>query len=315
MSATSCGASLLRMTSERWTAAALTDLSDRTIVVTGASSGLGARTAHVLAGAGARVVLAVRDVAKGRRVADDIGGHTEVRALDVADLASIRRFADAWHGPLDVLINNAGIMQVPQGKTVDGFDLQTGTNHLGPFALTTLLLPVVTDRVVVVSSSLYRQGRIDLADLNYETRKYHPLRAYRDSKLASMLFVLELQRRLSTAGSAVRAVAAHPGVAPTELAAHVGGPAGFLQRSVTRLLGNDLERAVLPMVYAATQDIPGGSYVGPDGFGHLRGHPALEAPTKTAQDPELAQQLWALSASLTGSERAIDIPATPTSAR
>lgn len=296
------------MTKSRWTSRELDDLSNRTIIVTGASSGLGELTARELARAGAHVVLAVRDLAKGRRVAAEINGSTEVRELDVANLASIRRFADGWQGPVDVLINNAGIMQVPQGKTADGFDLQIGTNYLGPFALTMRLLPILTDRVVVISSSLYRQGQIDLADLNYETRKYNPLQAYRDSKLASMLFVLELQRRLSSAPSAVRAVAAHPGLAPTNLAAHVGGPAGFIQRRVTRLLGNDLEHAVLPVLYAASQDIPGGSYVGPDGFAHLRGYPKLEAPTKAAQDADLAQKLWTLSTRLTGIDQPNALP-------
>jgi NAD(P)-dependent dehydrogenase (short-subunit alcohol dehydrogenase family) len=291
-----------------WTSDELNDLSDRTIVVTGASSGLGELTARELAQAGAHVVLAVRDLAKGRRIAADIDGSTEVRELDVANLASIRRFAAGWQGPLDVLINNAGIMQVPQGKTADGFDLQIGTNYLGPFALTMLLLPILTDRVVLISSSLYRQGHLDLADLNYEMRKYNPLHAYRDSKLASMLFVLELQRRLGSADSAIRAVAAHPGVAPTHLAAHVGGPAGFIQRRVTSLLGNDLEHAVLPVLYAASQDIPGGSYIGPDGFAHLRGYPTLETPSKAAQDADLAQELWTLSTRLTGIDQPTDVP-------
>jgi NAD(P)-dependent dehydrogenase (short-subunit alcohol dehydrogenase family) len=297
------------MTNSHWTSREIGDLSNRTIVVTGASSGLGERTARELARAGAHVVLAVRDLAKGRRVAAEINGSTEVRELDVANLASIRRFADGWQGSLDVLVNNAGIMQVPQGKTVDGFDLQIGTNYLGPFALTMLLLPVLTDRVVVISSSLYRQGHIDLADLNYETRKYNPLRAYRDSKLASMLFVLELQRRLSSADSAIRAVAAHPGLAPTNLATHVAGPAGFIQRRITNLLGNDLEHAVLPVLYAASQDIPGGSYVGPDGFARLRGYPKLETPSKAAQDADRAQGLWTLSTRLTGTDQAGDMPA------
>src|SRR6516225_1886337 len=176
----------LNMTS-RWTPTDLPDLSGRTIVVTGASSGLGLETARTLAGAGAHVVLAVRDPVKGDRVAASIEGSTEIRELDVADLASVHAFAEAWRGSLDVLINNAGIMAVPEGRTVDGFELQIGTNHLGPFLLTNLLLPSITDRVVTVSSQAHYRARLDLDDLNWNGRRYKALRAYSDSKLANLL--------------------------------------------------------------------------------------------------------------------------------
>ena len=168
--------------STRWAAAHLPDQSGRTAIVTGATSGLGLVTARELARVGARVVLAVRDPAKGERTAATMAGPTEVRRLDLADLTSVRAFAAGWTEPLDFLINNAGIMRVPQGRTRDGFELQFGTNHLGPFALTNLLLPHITSRVVTVSSQLHRRGRLDLDDLNWQRRRYRSLQAYCDSK-------------------------------------------------------------------------------------------------------------------------------------
>ena len=291
------------MASTKWTAAELTGQSGRTVVVTGASSGLGLVTARELARAGARVVLAVRDPEKGQRVAAGIPGRTEVRPLDLASLASVRAFAAGWTGPLDILVNNAGIMAVPEGRTADGFELQIGTNHLGPFLLTGLLLPVITDRVVTVSSQLHRRGRIDLEDLNWEHRRYNATGAYTASKLANVLFTLELQRRLTEAGSRVRAVTAHPGIARTSL----GNQADRVSRAIYRYLGwlfNDAEHGALPTLYAATQDVPGGSYIGPDGLGHLRGYPEIQQPSKRAQDPQMARRLWDLSARLTGAGQA-----------
>ena len=284
--------------SVQWTAADLPGQSGRTIIVTGATSGLGLVTARELARVGARVVLAVRDPGKGERVAAAMPGHTEVRRLDLADLASVRAFAAGWAEPLDVLINNAGIMRVPQGRTRDGFELQIGTNHLGPFALTNLLLPHITSRVVTVSSQLHRRGRLDLDDLNWEHRPYHSLQAYCDSKLANLLFTLELQRRLTAAGSSVLAVAAHPGIATTNLTSHLHGIGSTLGRAVKHLF-NDAEHGALPTLYAATQDVPGAGYIGPDGPGHLRGYPAIGTPSKRARDPELARRLWDVSARLT----------------
>lgn len=283
----------------RWTAAKLGDQSGRTVVVTGATSGLGLVTARELAQAGARVVLAVRDPAKGERAAAAMAaGHTEVRQLDLADLACVRAFAAGWTEPLDVLINNAGIMRVPEGRTRDGFELQIGTNHLGPFALTRLLLPHITGRIVTVSSQLHRHGHLDLDDLNWQRRPYKSLQAYCDSKLANLLFTLELQRRLAEAGRGVLAVAAHPGIATTNLTSHVGGIGGKLGRAVKHLF-NDAEHGALPTLYAATQDVPGAGYVGPDGPAHLRGYPELGTPSKKARDADLARRLWTLSARLT----------------
>lgn len=286
------------MATETWTPAQLPDLAGRTAVVTGASSGLGAVTARELALAGARVVLAVRDPARGRAVADTIEGRTEVRALDLGDLASVRAFADAWSGTLDILVNNAGIMAVPQGRTADGFELQTGTNHLGHFALTNLLLPHISDRVVTVASGLSRIGRIDLDDLNWQRRPYRPMRAYGQSKLANLLFTVELQRRLTEAGSSVRALSAHPGVAATALDRHMGGLRSAA-RFAYRFIGQKQpEFGALPTLYAATQDLPGDSYIGPGGRGGER--PRIEKRTARDNDTALAHRLWDLSEKLTG---------------
>jgi NAD(P)-dependent dehydrogenase (short-subunit alcohol dehydrogenase family) len=289
------------MPSSKWTAADLPDLSGRTAVVTGASAGLGVITARELARAGARVVLAVRDTTKGERVAATITGDSEVRRLDLADLASVRAFADGWTGDLDLLINNAGIMAVPQGKTADGFESQIGTNHLGHFALTNLLLPNITDRVVTLSSGAHRIGKLHHDDLNWEHRRYDRWRVYGQSKLANLLFTLELQRRLDAAGSAVRAVAAHPGYASTDLQSHSGSAInGFVMAIGDRLLAQSATMGALPTLYAATQDIPGDAFVGPDGLAEQRGHPKLVGRTKAAQDTDAARRLWDLSEELTG---------------
>jgi len=287
--------------SSSWTAADLPDLSGRTVVVTGASSGLGAVTARELARAGAHVVLAVRDVAKGEGVAASFSGDWEVRALDLASLASVRAFADGWSGALDVLINNAGIMAVPQGTTADGFESQIGTNHLGHFALTNLLLGHITDRVVTVSSGAHRIGKLQLDDLNWERRRYDRWRVYGQTKLSNLLFTSELQRRLAEAGSPVRAVAAHPGYASTHLQSHTGSRVNHALMGVgNRLFAQSDAMGALPTLYAATQDIPGDSFVGPDGFLEQRGHPKLVGRTKAAQSEEDARALWTLSEELTG---------------
>jgi len=290
------------MAGTAWTALDLPNLSGRTAVVTGASGGLGQVIAGELARAGATVTLAVRDLAKGRAAAARMTGRTDVRHLDLADLRSVRAFADDWTEDLDILVNNAGIMQVPHSLTRDGFELQIATNYLGPFALTVALLPHVRGRVVTVSSQLQRGGHIHLDDLNGEHRRYDPLQAYRDSKLANTLFTLELSRRLAATGSAVRAMTSDPGFARTGLAAHIGGPIGALQRVAVRVF-NDAARGAATTLYAATADIPSGSYVGPDGFRHLRGHPKVIEPPKTARDADLAQQLWDLTTQLAAERR------------
>ena len=192
-------------------------MTGRTVVITGANSGIGRAAALALVARDARVVLAVRNADKGREAAAGMPGHVEVRQLDLADLASVRAFAEDFTEPVDVLINNAGIMVPPFSRTVDGFELQFGTNHLGHFALTNLLLPRIRERVVTVSSSGHRVGRVDFDDLNWERKPYRAMPAYAQSKLANLLFTAELQRRLTELGSAVIATAAHPGMAATNL--------------------------------------------------------------------------------------------------
>src|SRR5256714_8956937 len=287
--------------SDKWTAADLPSLDGRTIVVTGANSGIGKVAARELARAGARVTLAVRDTTKGEAAAAEMTGDVGVRELDLSDLSSVRAFAEAWEGDLDVLINNAGVMATPLTRTKDGFELQIGTNHLGHFALTNLLLPWIRDRVVTVSSGAHRFGKIDVDDLNWERRGYSRWPAYGQSKLANLLFTVELQRRLEAAGSPVRALAAHPGYAATNLQARTGS---FLQNTImavtNRVLAQSDEMGALPTLFAATQDIPGDSYVGPDGFQEQRGHPKLVGRSGAAQDRETAQKLWQLSEQLTG---------------
>src|SRR4051812_24708223 len=289
-----------------WSTADIPAQTGRTAVITGANSGLGLATARALAAAGARVVLAVRDTARGQQAAAGLTGQVEVRQLDLADLSSVRAFAAGWSGDLDVLVNNAGIMAVPEARTADGFELQFGTNHLGHFALTNLLLPQVTGRVVTVSSGLHSSGTIVLDDLNWQRRKYSATGAYAQSKLANLLFTLELQRRLTAAGSRVRALGAHPGYAATNLQ----GRSGSRLMDGGMKLGNLVfaqsdERGALPTLAAATRDLPGGSYLGPDRFREMRGHPTLVGRTPSASDPELARLLWEESARLTG----IDYPA------
>jgi NAD(P)-dependent dehydrogenase (short-subunit alcohol dehydrogenase family) len=288
------------MTYDTWSEMDRPDMTGRTVVVTGASSGVGAATARALAAAGATTILAVRDVVKGERAATTMTGHTQVRALDLESLASVRAFAAAWDGDIDILINNAGIMLVPEGRTADGFERQIGTNHLGHFALTNLLLPHITDRVVTVSSNAHTRGRLDLDDLNWQRRPYHPSQAYSDSKLANMLFTFELQRRLTAAGSGVRALAVHPGMVRTNLFGHKGGVQAAMIGFLGRFLMQDPEQGARTTLFAATQDVPGGSFVEPDGLAHLRGSPEIAAASPMAYDAALAQGLWTLSARLTG---------------
>lgn len=287
-----------------WTPGEMSPQSGRTFVVTGANSGLGAVTAQVLAGAGASVVLACRDVRKGEATAERIrrehpDATCEVRSLDLADLSSIYAFANEFP-PFDVLINNAGVMAVPKSRTKDGFEMQFGTNHLGHFALTGLLLDRIKDRVVTVSSGMHIVGRIDFKDLNWERRKYRRWPAYGQSKLANLLFTFELQRRLDAAGSSVRAVAAHPGYASTNLQSHTGTIMDRLMKISNKLLAQSAEGGALPPLYAATApSLPGGSYVGPGGRFEQRGSPVLVRSSKRARDRDVAAALWEESEALT----------------
>ena len=287
--------------SSRWTTQDMISQEGRTIVVTGANSGVGFEAAKGLAGAGAHVVLAVRDTTKGRDAASRIDGSTEVRELDLADLASVRSFAEETEGEIDVLVNNAGVMAVPQGRTADGFEMQIGTNFLGPFALTNLLLPKITDRVVTLSSTAHKMGSIDLDDLTYEHRTYRAWSAYGQSKLADLMFSTQLQHRLQQAGSTLRSLAAHPGFSSTNLQGRRGNrlvdPVVLLG---TRVVGMAPWQGALPTMYAATVDLPGDSYVGPDGLGEMRGYPTLVGRTAAARDALVGRKLWEKAEELTG---------------
>jgi NAD(P)-dependent dehydrogenase (short-subunit alcohol dehydrogenase family) len=285
-------------------------MTGRTVIVTGANSGIGRATARALAGAGARVVLAVRNTDKGQTAAAAMPGETEVRRLDLASLASVREFAAAWEGDIDLLINNAGVMVPPLTRTADGFELQFGTNHLGHFALTNLLLEHVTGRVVSVSSVGHRFGSIDFDDLNWERKPYQAWRAYGQSKLANLLFTAELQRRLSAAGSAVLATAAHPGYASTNLQFHSGRRLLELMSVVgNRLIAQDENGGALPTLYAAVAGIPGGSYAGPGRFMEQRGAPRLVGRSNAAMDTDVACRLWDVSEELTGVRFPLGAPA------
>ena len=277
------------------------DMTGRSVIVTGANSGIGAAAARALASAGARVVLAVRNLDKGRTAVAAMAGETEVRELDLASLASVREFAAAWDGEIDLLINNAGVMAPPLTRTADGFELQFGTNHLGHFALTNLLLEHVTGRVVTVSSGAHRIGRIDFEDLNWERRPYNAWRAYGQSKLANLLFTAELQRRLTAAGSDVLATAAHPGYAATNLQSHSQRRSLDLLMAISnRLFAQDANGGALPTLYAAVADIPGNSFAGPQGFMEQRGAPKRVGRSAAAQDMDVARRLWDVSEELTG---------------
>jgi NAD(P)-dependent dehydrogenase (short-subunit alcohol dehydrogenase family) len=284
-----------------WSTTNIPDLTGRTVIITGANSGIGAAAAHALAAARARVVLAVRDTAKGQAAAARMPGETEVRRLDLASLASVREFAVGWEGEIDLLINNAGVMVPPLTRTTEGFELQFGTNHLGHFALSNLLLEHVTGRVVTVSSTGHRFGSIDFDDLNWERKPYKAWRAYGQSKLANLLFTSELQRRLNAAGSPVLATAAHPGYASTNLQFHSGRRLlELISIAGNRLIAQDADGGALPTLYAAVADIPGNSFAGPGGFMEQRGAPKLVDRSKAAQDSDVARQLWDVSEALTG---------------
>ena len=283
-----------------WTAADLPSFAGRTVIITGANSGLGAVTARELAGRGATIIMAVRTTSKGEAAARQMTGDIEVRQLDLKDLSSVRGFADGVD-KVDVLINNAGIMAAPFALTADGFESQIGTNHLGHFALTNLLLPKLTDRVVSVSSMAHWPGRIDFEDLNWKNRRYSPWLAYSQSKLANLLFTSELQRRLDSAGSPLRAVAAHPGYSHTNLQGASGRKWGdVVVSAATRVVATDADYGARQTLYAASQDLPGDTFVGPR-FGYL-GRTQPVGRSRRAQDAATATALWELSEQLTNAK-------------
>lgn len=283
-----------------WTAADIPDQTGRTVVVTGANSGIGLVTATVLARAGSRVICACRNTEKGRAAISGATGSLEVRRLDLAVLASVRAFAEGVDEPITYLINNAGVMAVPRSRTVDGFECHLGTNYLGHFALTGYLLPKITGRVVTLSSLAHKFGRIRLDDLNWERRRYRRWPAYAQSKLACLMFAYELQRRLRRAGSPVRSMAAHPGWAATGLMGQSQSLQDPFMRLGARFLAQPAERGAWPTLCAATlPDLAGGSYIGPDGLAERAGHPRPVRSTKTSYDNTVQRALWEASEQLT----------------
>ncbi len=278
------------------------NLTGKTAIVTGANSGIGRSTAQALAAAGAHVVLAVRDLVKGQTAAAAMLGATEVRELDLADLSSVRDFAAHWDGPIDLLINNAGVSGPTLTRTADGFESKFGINHLGHFALTTLLLEHLTGRVVTLASLAERMAHLDLDDPNWERRPYEQSRAYADSKMANLLFTTELQRRLTASGSPVLAMAAHPGMVATNIYNNSGPRTAHsvLWAIAIRLLAQDSDHGALPVLYAAVADLPGDSFTGPRHLMHMRGGAQSLERSDTARDPELARRLWTESERLTG---------------
>ena len=301
----------------KWSARDIPDLTGRTSIVTGANSGLGFHTTRGLAGHGAAVTMAVRDTAKGETAAAQIraelpSADITVARLDLADLASVRDFATAWSAEhpdgLDLLINNAGVMAIPKRSTADGFEMQFGTNHLGHFALTGLLLPALVaqprSRVVTVSSGAHRLGRMNFDDLMGD-KSYRAWRTYGQSKLSNLLFTSELQRRLDANGVPILALAAHPGYASTNLQAVGPDMSGrsWMKAPIdlaTKVLAQSAEMGALPTLFAATAPgLPGNSYVGPDGFMEQRGHPRLVDRSAAAKNRDDAKRLWEVSETLT----------------
>jgi NAD(P)-dependent dehydrogenase (short-subunit alcohol dehydrogenase family) len=295
----------------KWTAADIPDQTGRTAVITGANTGLGYETAAALAGRGARVVLAVRNLEKGKQAVARItaatpGAEVELQELDLTSLESVRAAAArlrSGHDRIDLLINNAGVMYTPRSTTKDGFELQFGTNHLGHFAFTGLLLDrllPVASRVVTVSSIGHRiRAAIHFDDLQWE-RRYSRVGAYGQSKLANLLFTYELQRRLAPHGTTI-AVAAHPGGSNTELLRNLPRPIAAASSLLVEPLMQGADLGALPTLRAATDPgVLGGQYFGPDGFEEMRGYPKVVASSAQSHDVELQRRLWAVSEELTG---------------
>jgi NAD(P)-dependent dehydrogenase (short-subunit alcohol dehydrogenase family) len=294
--------------SERWTYDDIPDQGGKTAVVTGANTGIGYQTALALSRRGTRVVLACRSAEKGqaavaRIAAERPGGRVEFAQLELADLESVRAFAEGLvreNDRLDLLINNAGVMMCPQSRTAQGFERQFGVNHLGHFALTALLLPLLRAnghaRVVTVSSLAHRRGRIAFDDLDFTKRGYNAIAAYAQSKLANLLFMFELQRRLEAAGADTLSVASHPGWTATDLQRY-----SRLARMLNPIFGMSPEQGVLPTLRAATApDVHGGEFYGPDGFRQMRGYPKRVGTHHRARSLEDADRLWVVSEEMTG---------------
>jgi len=297
-----------------WTSADIPDQTGRTIVVTGANSGLGLSAARALVAHGADVVLACRNTDKGEQAAaeitrDVVPGTATVEELDLADLASVRKFAGRLDRPVAALINNAGLMAIPEQRTADGFEMQFGTNVLGHFALTGLLLDRITDRVVFLSSLAHRLGRIRLDDLNWERRRYQRWLAYGQSKLADLMLAYELEHRFVAAGSPLRSLAAHPGYSATNLQSRTESIQDAIMGVLNKVVAQGPDMGALPELYAATvPDVPGGLFIGPDGWGESSGHPVPVGSTAASHDRAVQAGLFAACEELTGVT--MEVPAT-----
>lgn len=297
----------------QWTADSIPDQTGRTVVITGANSGLGYATALELARHGATVIMAVRNPAKGASARDAIlaavpNARLELGALDLADLDSVKDFATSIVSSgrgIDVLINNAGIMMPPRQLTKQGFELQFGTNHLAHFALTLRLLPALEGRsdarVVTMSSGLHKSGHIHFDDLG-AVKTYSRTGAYSQSKIANVYFALELDRRLRARNLPIKSLLAHPGYAATNLqSAGPNGPLAWLLKVANLFVAQTAERGALPELYAATAPgVEGGQFYGPDGRNEMSGYPTLVQPVERAKDPDIARRLWEVSEEMTG---------------
>ncbi|WP_280305997.1 oxidoreductase [Nocardia neocaledoniensis] len=284
-----------------WKPTDIADQTGRTFVITGANGGLGAETTRVLADKGATVIMACRNAAKAQPIADAIPGDVRVAALDLADLASVRAFAEQ-QGEFDVLINNAGLMNIPFSRTADGFETQFGVNHLGHFALTGLLLDKITDRVVTLASIAHKQTpKLWIDDLNYENRRYQRNLAYAQAKLANLMFGRELQRRLAEAGSPTKSYAVHPGVSATDLFARTETPLDRVSKPFIKLIGHPPAKAAHSTLFAATEpDADPTVYWGPNRWMQSQG-PVEACPSSgISRDPELLRRLWTESERMTG---------------
>lgn len=296
------------MAKNKWNSDQIADQKGRVSIVTGATSGLGLEAARVLALKNAEVIMAVRNVPKGEKVAEEItkespGAKVYVMELDLGSLKSVKAFADAFkkkYKQLDILINNAGVMMCPYSKTEDGFEIQMGTNHLGHFALTGHLMPLLEktpgSRIVATSSIAHRNGNIDFSDLNWDRRSYKTGRAYGDSKIANLYFTYELAKKLSANGNNPVVTAAHPGWTATELQRHSGA-----FKHLNKVFAQNLEMGTLPTLRAAVDpDARQGDYFGPGGMMEMRGYPVKVKSNKRSKDEDSAETLWELSEKMTG---------------
>ena len=299
---------------KHWDTDQISSQEGKVIIVTGGGSGIGLEAAKVLASKGAEVILAVRNVEKGERAAASIrefssDANVSVMHLDLGDLSLVRQFADQFksrYNRLAILINNAGVMVPPYKKTKDGFELQFGTNHLGHFTLTGLLIPLLLEtpdsRIVTVSSIAARGGRINFENLD-GSKRYNPMTFYRQSKFANLLFAVELQNRLRSKGSKTLSIACHPGISSTNLVSRGSGrETGWLLRQMMNLVLQSAGMGALPTLFAATNpDLRGGEFIGPDGRGNHRGYPIITGEESKLFNQDIATRLWEFSEKVTGS--------------